>query len=259
MNLGNKNDYYYNVETFGKRVETDGKMMQEQEIGKGSKLEGIALATILIGIFVFAVAGLAGSGWLTSLSMGIVFVSCSILMLQGQLKKPKKRLGLSLLIGLLGFIFCFIGIMDRFGPRALKSWADENERWITCGVLIVVGAGLILSGFLGRIQKRRYCTELVEGTCIELRQGRGSNSRNLYSPVYRYYYQGEWRTVTNNLFTNYGNPNIEDVRQIYIDPVYFDEYYDPIRARRGVIFKCILGAFFIGMAAYTMYLLQREI
>ena len=186
MNLGNKNDYNYDVETFGKRVEMDGKTIQNQETGKGSKLERIALGTLLVGILVVVVAGLAESKWLTSLSMGVVFISCSILMLQGQLKKPKKKFGLVLLIGGLGVIFCFIGIVDRFGPMSLKSWADENERWITCGVLIVVGAGLILSGFLGGILKRRYCTELVEGTCIELRQSRGSNSRHLYSPVYRY-------------------------------------------------------------------------
>ncbi len=74
------------------------------------------------------------------------------------------------------------------------------------------------------------------------------------APIYEFYYEGGLYRITENIFTNFGNPKLDDERELYVDTESLDQIYEPIRA--DVINKMtgILGGIFAAMSLFDLYM-----
>lgn len=133
-------------------------------------------------------------------------------------------------------------------PDGLKRFLDENVPLACLLLFLIAGIALILHALTEPRRKRRYCTEKVMGTCVELQRGYTHKGYRAFAPVYEFNYAGEVHRIAESSYSRFANPKIGEEREIYVDVEAFDEIYEPIRTRRFGRMYCGLGICFVAMS-----------
>ena len=93
-------------------------------------------------------------------------------------------------------------------------------------VLMMIGVIFLDISLITYITRKRFCTEEVSATCVEIETKYDHQMKqDLSRPVWEYYLDGEMRRVTNDIWTNRGLPEVGATTTLMIDPENKDQYY----------------------------------
>lgn len=184
--------------------------------------------------------------WLAVIIAGCFLLSLDIIMFIGEFEKERKRnFAFPVIICVAGICAVACGIMLKIDPDGFIKFALANAPLAAMLLFFVAGIGMIWAAVTEPTRKRRYCTEMVRGVCVELKVSLSSSHRNRsYAPVYEFYFAGETRRIAESGYANFGNPQIGEEREIYLDTESLDEFYEPIRAAKMNKMTCGLGIAF---------------
>ena len=215
----------------------------------------IIIAFILGALIV--IAAKLNLSWLVGVATGILFIYIPAILIFKEMKKEKKHLGIPIIFVICGVLMFAYGIFDLVGSNETKASFDDFGGKMVPFIMILVGIGMLVGHFINRNRLKKYCTQPVQATCVELirpRSGHNTYPRR-FTPLYEFYYNGEYKRLMNGTITSRGYPQAGEVREIYIDPVHLDEYYDPKMLNGILINVILLSTFFIGMGLLCVILL----
>ena len=203
----------------------------------------LLLILILSGFIIFIFGGIKNQPWLSIEAMGCMFVAVTATSIKQNRKKLKGSVGTYMLFSCVGLAMMIGALVFRFSD-GLRQTMSDNPSMIIGPLCIAIGAIIIFSNVLTAIMNRKNCTVKVMAKCISL-DASHSNKSTTYAPVYEYEYGGQMRTVRGNEYSNFGNPKLGEVREIYIEPETHSCYYEPKRELKGMIFKGLFSLFFV--------------
>ena len=213
------------------------------------------IITFIFGI-VLVVAAKMNIGWLTGAATGAIFAFVAAILLKYEMKKEKKHVAFPALFLIIGVILIMMSLFSLLANDGMKASVSAYSDVIMLAVFVLVGLGMIIVPLINRSRLKKVCTQPVQAKCIELLNPRHGNSfPRKRAPLYEFYYNGETRRLMNGVYSSKGYPQIGEVREIFIDPTYLDEYYDPKSSAANLIFTCILGTFFMGMGILCFVLI----
>lgn len=103
-----------------------------------------------------------------------------------------------------------------------------------------IGIGMFFGSILYRKKKIENCTCIVQAQCIDLREDPGEQ---LYSPVYKYYYNGREYIYESNFSSNAKPPVLNGYYEIKINPQHPEDAWIPVHSVTvtilGIIFMVI--------------------
>lgn len=114
-----------------------------------------------------------------------------------------------------------------------------------------IGVGMFLGSILYRKKKKENCTYIVQAQCIDLRKDPGED---LYSPVYKYYYNGCEYIYESNFSTNATPPVLNEYYEIKINPGNPEEVWI---TNYSVTFT-ILGILFMMLSMLIAFCLLKQ-
>ena len=223
---------------------------QAQGILSGPEMLVIfALAVVLV------ICAKRGSGWSAVFLTGVLFTYISARALAYSFKNG-KGFGFKFIIALIcGIAMLAYGIFLKVGSEEAKAALDSHNDILAVGGIIFAGAALIIGSLISNNVSKKKFTQRVEGKCVELRTPPTGRSVPVkLSPVYEYYFNGQYQRVMNGTYFNKGYPEVGETREIFINPDIPGDYYEPKMTRSITIFLCILGMFFIGMGVLVCVL-----
>ncbi len=239
--------------------ESGGTNQSPQQMSPKEK-RGCVLLVLIALLLLIAAHKIMTTPWLASLVIAAVFVLCGILAVRQAKRsaKPAYRFGVtSFAIGAAMGVSGLALTAERFGLLTLPKEGALADR-IRSGVFAVIGIGIIAFVLAGYFHKRRWCTERVEATCVELIHVRNRRGRVSQVPVYEFFCGGATHQLRGNTASTSANPHVGETRMIYVDPVYLDEMFDPKPYYRMLIFPCLFGALFIALGIWLMTLPPLE-
>lgn len=95
----------------------------------------------------------------------------------------------------------------------------------------VVFAISIFIGLLVREYKYSKCTKAVRARCIDLKKEDRQSAA--VAPVYRFFYDGEYRNVCSGEYSSMYEPVIGKCYEIFINPLNPNEFYEIHQKRWG--------------------------
>ena len=215
------------------------------------------IIVILVGIVILLIASAIHSSWLAAIDMGAIMLACGVMAVQNQSGRHRKRYGFPALFLGIGTALTLDGFYELLAPPALREWAAGYRDYVLFGLIFLVGGGLMISQIVSMLWKKKICNVVVSAECVELRRSRSSRKR-LYTPVWSYWYDGQQHEIHDSSYSNYSQPAVGEMREIGIDPEYHEIYYDAKRERGHLIFRSLIGLFFIGMGIFMMILTLRQ-
>ncbi len=150
-----------------------------------------------------------------------------------------------------------------FASRILYPAAFEKipKLFIHCassGLIMTIGAGLIIYSVVSTRSCKRICTVPIQGRVISIKETKQSTGRGhsviVYCPEYEYYYNGQIFRSFDYKYHKYVNPLIDEIRTIYIDPEYPMFFIEPKRTAALNRRKMFFGISFLLIGAMLMYL-----
>lgn len=161
--------------------------------------------------------------------LSLIIAGCIILILESffgviELKKTRKQKILFPIVnGIVGLCFVISGMILKTDPDGLTKFFDENVPLACLLLFLIAGIALILHALTEPRWKRRYCTEKVTGTCVELQRGYTHKGYKASAPVYEFNYAGGVHRIAESSYSRFANPKIGEEREIYVDVEAFDE------------------------------------
>ena len=204
-------------------------------------LRGFALQTvagpILMLIFLWLTNGMESgklSAWLIAGS--ICMAACGFLFFYSIRKKKYNYFVIPLLY--IGSLLGVCGVILAQGSESLRL--QFILIWIyplMYGGFIVIAISILI-GLLIREYKYSKCTKAVRARCVELkRYGKQSAA---VSPVYRFFYDGEYRKLCSEEYTSMYEPVIGKCYDIFINPSNPYEFFE-IHQKRWCAVPGIIG------------------
>lgn len=233
-----------------------GPNLNPQQPADPKGTRGCILLALIALLLLIAAHKILNTPWMASLFFAAVFLLCGIAAVRQERQsiKPSYRFGaLFISIGAAMAVSGLALTAERFGLLTLPKEGALADR-IRSVVFIVIGIGMIAFVLAGYFHKRRWCTERVEATCVELVQVRSRRGRVSQVPVYEFFCGGATHLLRGNTASTSANPHVGETRMIYVDPVHLDEMYDPKPYYRMLIFPCLFGALFIALGIWLMTL-----
>lgn len=212
------------------------------------------IGTLVIAILI-VVAAKKGSAAFVGLLMGILFTYIGIKIIFKDRKEGKRIQFIPIVAAIVGVLMMGYGFFKIFGSDGAQSEFDRIGNAILPFIIIAVGFALII-GYAVSVNslKKRY-TIPVQATCIQLVIPRnGARSPRMRAPMYEYWYNGEKRRTFKNVFSNRGNPAVNEVREIYVSANDDGGYYDPVGSKTQFIFTILIGLIFIVIGGIVVYL-----
>lgn len=129
----------------------------------------------------------------------------------------KSKIGLVPLLVGLSILTC-VGI-DVFGTEKIKMIFTEDVLAFSFGSLLFIIAGICILVIPRSLKKRnlKRCTHSVIAKCISFSKI-SSKSRTLYAPIWKYYFNGEFHTSCDEIYSNLELPNVGDTIELFINP-----------------------------------------
>ena len=132
----------------------------------------------------------------------------------------------------------------------------ENIEYVIPIALVVsffcIGVGMFLGSILYRKKKKENCTYIVQAQCIDLRE---DPVEELYSPVYRYYYNGCEYTYKSNFSSNIKPPVLNEYYEIKINPKHPEEAW----ISQNSVTVTILGIIFMMLSMLIAFCWLKQI
>lgn len=234
-----------------------GPNLNPQQPADPKGTRGCILLALIALLLLIAAHKILNTPWMASLFFAAVFLLCGIAAVRQERQsiKPSYRFGaLFISIGAAMAVSGLALTAERFGLLTLPKEGALADR-IRSVVFIVIGIGIIAFVLAGYFHKRRWCTERVEGVCVEMAPVRRKKRRNpSMVPVYEFFCGGTTHRLRDSTGARWCKPKIGDTRKIYIDPEHLDEMYEPKRYIGMMIFPCLFGAVFIALGIWLMTL-----
>ena len=255
---GMQSQQMYN-QTYGINNQQPQEQQVNQKYPRVGPAQGYLNGPEMIGIFVLAIALIVAAkmdlGWLIGVIAGVMFSYVGIKVLVKDIKNGHGVSYIPVVAGLCGIGLLAWGIFNLIGSASMKESFETAGNMALPFISIAIGLIIIVGSIISGNSSKKKFTVPVQATCIELRSPRtGHSVPARLSPVYEYWYNGEMRRVTNNSFSNRGNPRAGEVREIFVSQSGEYGYYDPIRTNRNIIGASLLGAFFIAMGTIVVAL-----
>ena len=157
-------------------------------------------------------------------------------------------------------IFPFAGIIIMFSAASfiwdfpiLEKIRENMELIVPIVVLVILfcfGAGLFIGTIIFRKRKKEKCTYAVQAQCIDLRK---DPEESLYSPVYKYYYNGREYIYESRTSSNAKPPELNGYREIKINPENPDEVW---MTNYSIVFSFV-GIMLMVISSYILYSLLK--
>ena len=147
--------------------------------------------------------------------------------------------------GLVGLRFAFPDIFEAMNGRFMTN--------IVLAALCALGGGMAVFETVHYRKMKRRCTAPAEGTVVRLNSMKHRNGR-VYSPVFRFGYQGKKYEASEYEFYSGNVPEVGDRVQIFVYPDDPVTIFDPKRAKRKVKFNVLVGILFFIIGAALMVL-----
>ena len=209
---------------------------------------------VLIAVLLLAVGmKILHTPWMAALAFGAVFLFCGSLFIRQARQSPKPQYRWAVLCLSVGAFIAADGVLlllARIGIVKLPEGEAFGDS-VKAVVFLAVGFGILAFMLAGLLHKKKYCTERVEGVCVDLKEIRSHRNRTSV-PVYEFFYAGRTHQLTEQTGTAFANPQIGDVRVFYIDPEHLDEMYDPKRHLKTMILPGVMALFCIGIGVFLL-------
>lgn len=222
------------------------------------KKKGSIVVSILFLIWFFASIGgmfycsRNGMQWLMITLFGqYFFVFGSVAAIAGI--KEKKFQPMTLIFVMVGLGAMGCGLILQFGTKSMENMLEDLVPYLLLSIFVLAGVGMLAGGIMYYQKKTAACTYAVNAKVIDLKRRR-YKGKTLFSPVYEYYYGGEYARYDSNMYTNIRVPQIGDYRELKINPSNPKEILEGNAAKVMLFFLVGLGSVFAlagigGMAA----------
>ena len=212
------------------------------------------LGTVVVAILI-VIAAMKDSVAFVGLLMGILFTYIGVKIIYKDRKAGKGLNYISVIATIAGILMTGYGFFKLFGGKGAQSEFDRIGNMILPFIIIGVGLGIIIGFAISINRMKTKYTIPVQATCIQLVIPRNaSGSPRMRSPIYEYSYNGETRRTYRNVFSNRGNPAIDEVREIYVSDIDDGGYYDPVGSKTQFIFATLMSLIFIVIGGIVVYL-----
>ena len=163
-------------------------------------------------------------------------------------KKVNIIIFLVMLLGGLGMMI--YGIADKFHGISIPDIPDA----VMLGLFVFLGLALCIIPSLSYAKNLKRLTETVEGRCVQLQSAHGSPRKK--RPIYSFVYRGSEYIVYKNVYSNRGNPKLDEVRELLIDPEDpQNNWVDPISSRSLRIGLALIGLIFLIVAGIAIWIM----
>lgn len=154
--------------------------------------------------------------------------------------------------------------LDAFGTEEFKNIFTQKVLVLVFAALLFAGTGiyfLIIRRYL-IYRKSKRCTLPVIAECVNLKVKSDASDYHsktkLYSPIWKYYFNGEYHTYCDNDFSNFGVSNVGDNIELFINPQKYDDIYLPKPISHNKFYD-FLGVCALISSGITCYFLIIEI
>ncbi len=153
------------------------------------------------------------------------------------------------LIMVLGVIFILVAVYHILAKNipSLPQPVDKGYEGWACGLLVVVGVGLLILDCISYCCMKKVCTEPVLAHCVYVKKKVTHSNKSMntkYSGVFEYKFQGNTYLAAEP-FRNTGAPKAGDWCELHINP---DEPTDFFRKSWDVLILTLIGyTMFIGL------------
>ncbi len=173
----------------------------------------------------------------------------------------KTKFGLVPLFVGLGILSC-VGI-NALGTEQIKSIFTEKVLALSFGTLLFLASGICLLVIPKSIKKRKIkrCTKAIQAECVGFEEEYSSSKMSrtiLYAPIWKFYYNREFHTYCDNVFSNFALPQCGDTIELYINPKNLEDIYIPTQSSHST-FIDFLGFSSIMGSIVVLYFLVKEI
>lgn len=151
---------------------------------------------------------------------------------------------MTLLLVLIGIGAMACGLILQFGTASMENIVENLVPYLLLSIFVIAGVGMLMGGILYYQKKQTTCTYAVNAKVIDLKKHR-SDGTTTYSPVYEYYYGGEYVKYESNTYTNVHVPQIGDYKELRINPSNPREVMEGSAAKALLIFFVIMGSMFV--------------
>lgn len=126
-------------------------------------------------------------------------------------------------------------------------------------LFIVIGIGMVLGPIVNEKALKKRCTYQIIAKCVRLNKsymGSGIDDvrKEVYAPVFSYYFRGNEYEIGYDVYKSYGNPEVNDSVEIFINPDNPSEIYWPKSGAKILVICIGLGFTIMGVFAMFMYL-----
>ena len=214
---------------------------QNNKKKRNSNLKTILTVLAFVGPIAATVAfGNAGNSSAACFCFGLFFILMFII---GTWKtKIKITQAWLLSFPAIGVLMSGISGLYMWGGDGVRAKMKEMAPNSMLYLFLLVGLVLIIAPTSREIYKKVVCTELITATCIDSRKTRHDSTRPVYSPIYKFYYNGTEYTACDDIF-NFSHPPINENHQIHINPNKPQLIYRPNTGY--VILLVVIGVFFV--------------
>lgn len=163
-----------------------------------------------------------------------------------------------ILIILFGLSLLAVIWIDAFGNNILKNILTKEVLGSILGTLVFSIGGICMLVIPRNTEKKKLerCTIPVTAECIDLKVTYGDGS-NLYSPVWKYYYNGEYHTYCDNFYSNIGIPKIGDNKELLLNPENLNDIYIQTPSIIRKIFDLLgIASLFFGLMSIQFFIAE---
>ena len=161
----------------------------------------------------------------------------------------KTKFGLVPLFVGFGILTC-VGI-DALGTENIKMLFTEKVLALTFGTILFLASGTCLLVIPRLIIKGKIkrCTLPIQAECVGFEEEYSSSRmthKTLYAPIWKFYYNREFHTYCDNVFSNFGLPNYGDLIELFINPKNPEDVYIPTHPSHSKLMdflsiSCLIG------------------
>lgn len=142
-------------------------------------------------------------------------------------------------------------LAERYPDKFPQLTDEQSMNIIAGGVMALSGICVMLFPLLSALHKKRYCTEPVMAKCVDIIVSKVKlDKRTVYErcPVWEFDFGGETYKVTESSFSDHGNVELGDIKEILINPLDPKEVYRKLK--RSITAVIIFGSFFVIMGIW---------
>ena len=143
---------------------------------------------------------------------------------------------------------CLVGSLLNNTDQAISERLKNGFPLYFIGAFAAAGLITLVDVVITIIRRVKYCTCVTQAVCVDLDERESSDSDGgrsmVYSPIFEFEYNGEKRTIRNNLYTSRSlAPDIGCVETIHLDTETLSDYYISYPLR-GLWVRMIIGVLF---------------